>query len=217
MDIEDVQNNYFLGDLINKSKGKYYFKKYGMNAASGTLVLFQFDNRIIASATLLEIEKLSTPKDGQYYGVYIFDVNSVKVFQPIVADEINSLDSNVSLFAEEISYYLHRPLVEGAKKQVVVNAYERNSRAREMCIQYYGCTCSVCNFNFVKFYGEEFAGEIHVHHLKALSEVDEEYEVHPINDLRPVCPNCHLALHSNIGFKPYSIEELKEKIQSQRG
>ncbi|WP_281243108.1 hypothetical protein [Anaerobacillus alkalidiazotrophicus] len=34
----------------------------------------------------------------------------------------------------------------------------------------------------------------------------------PINDIRSLCPNCHLALHSKIGDKPYGIEELKEKI-----
>lgn len=45
-----------------------------------------------------------------------------------------------------------------------------------------------------------------------MSEIDEEYEVDPKNDLQPVCPNCHLALHSKVGDQPYGIEELKGKI-----
>lgn len=73
---------------------------------------------------------------------------------------------------------------------------------------------SVCGFDFGKFYGDEFEGKIHVHHIKSLSEINEEYEVDPINDLKPVCPNCHLALHSKVGDNPYGIDELKAKIQN---
>ncbi|MED0747481.1 hypothetical protein P4S80_16600, partial [Aeribacillus composti] len=39
-------------------------------------------------------------------------------------------------------------LVEGAKKQISVNAYERNPIARQKCLDYYGYNCSVCDFNF---------------------------------------------------------------------
>lgn len=42
---------------------------------------------------------------------------------------------------------------EGATKQVSVNIYERNPLARRKCIEYYGCSCIVCNFNFEKAYG----------------------------------------------------------------
>ena len=118
----------------------------------------------------------------------------------------------MSLLADELPVQELHQLKEGAKKQILVNSYERNYKARQICIDQYGCHCSVCGFNFAKFYGDEFEGKIHVHHLKALSEVNEEYEVDPINDLRPVCPNCHLALHSKVGDQPYAIEELKEKI-----
>ena len=38
-------------------------------------------------------------------------------------------------------------------------------------------------------------GFIHVHHLKPLAQIGEQYELDPINDLRPVCPNCHAMLH----------------------
>jgi predicted HNH restriction endonuclease len=119
----------------------------------------------------------------------------------------------MTLLAEEIPMHESDKLKEGAKKQIIVNSYERNHKARQACLDYYGHVCSVCGFDFGLFYGDEFKGKIHVHHLKALSEINEEYEVHPIHDLRPVCPNCHLALHSKVGDKPYDINELKAKIR----
>jgi 5-methylcytosine-specific restriction enzyme A len=53
----------------------------------------------------------------------------------------------------------------------------------------------VCGFNFEETWGELGKDFIHVHHLKEISSVGEEYEVDPINDLIPVCPNCHAMLH----------------------
>lgn len=101
-------------------------------------------------------------------------------------------------------------IVEGAVKQVFVNVYERSPIARKKCIEHHGCRCGVCDFNFFDYYGDVGKDFIHVHHLKPLHEVREEYEVDAIEDLRPVCPNCHAMLHKR---KPaYSIEELKEFI-----
>jgi 5-methylcytosine-specific restriction protein A len=60
-------------------------------------------------------------------------------------------------------------------------------------------------------YGEIGKNFIHVHHVKPLSEIDEQYKINPIKDLRPVCPNCHAMLHKR---KPaYSIEEIQDKIK----
>lgn len=100
-------------------------------------------------------------------------------------------------------------LTEGAKRTIIVNAYERNPAARNACIKEHGVTCVVCDFNFEKFYGERGKGFIHVHHLRSLADVGQEYEVDPIKDLRPVCPNCHAMLHrkGNIG-----IEQLQSEI-----
>lgn len=101
----------------------------------------------------------------------------------------------------------NQTLLEGAKKQVIVNAYERNPKARQECIKYYGTKCFICGFDFEKKYGEIGRGFIHIHHIKPLSEINEEYEVNPIQDLRPVCPNCHAMIHKR---KPaYSIEEIQ--------
>jgi len=96
---------------------------------------------------------------------------------------------------------------EGATIKISVNVYERNPLAREKCIQHYGLNCSVCGFNFQDIFGKIGEGFIHVHHLKELSKVGKEYNVDPIEDLRPVCPNCHAMLHQKIPV--YSIEELK--------
>lgn len=78
----------------------------------------------------------------------------------------------------------------------------------------YGCQCSVCGVVLSGIYGEIAQGFIHVHHLRQLAEVNAEYEVDPIVDLRPVCPTCHSIIHRKT--PPYSIEEVQESIKSQR-
>lgn len=102
---------------------------------------------------------------------------------------------------------------EGTKQQVLVNKYERNPRARKMCIQKYGCICNICQFDFQKQYGELGKDFIHVHHIIPISEnKGRSYKVDYENDLIPVCPNCHAMLHrSNI-----SIEALKDAIRKNR-
>jgi len=96
---------------------------------------------------------------------------------------------------------------EGASKLIMVNAYERNSQARNACIEHYGAECSICGFIFQEKYGEIGKGFIHVHHIKPLGEIGAEYHVDPITDLRPVCPNCHAMLHMR--KPPYSLNELR--------
>lgn len=115
-------------------------------------------------------------------------------------------ESHPEILPEEV--YEAEKLVEGALKQVLVNIYERNPLARKRCIVHHGLECSVCGFNFADRYGEIGEGFIHVHHLKSLREIGKEYEINPIEDLRPVCPNCHAMLHKRKP-EPYSVEELK--------
>jgi hypothetical protein len=99
------------------------------------------------------------------------------------------------------------PIYEGAKYQVIVNVYERDPEARRKCITEYGANCFVCGFSFGATYGKVVDGFIHVHHLRPLSEIGEEYEVIPVEDLRPVCPNCHAVLHRRV--PAYSIAEVQ--------
>ncbi|MBY4733805.1 HNH endonuclease [Cupriavidus pauculus] len=102
-------------------------------------------------------------------------------------------------------------VTEGAKRQITVNAYERDPSAKPRCIKRWGTSCIVCGFNFGAVYGELGSGFIHVHHLKPLHTIGEEYVLDPENDLRPVCPNCHSMLHRT--KETMSIEELKAQMK----
>jgi len=116
-----------------------------------------------------------------------------------------------SFFPEEVAE--GSQLAEGAVRRVSVNAYERNPEARRLCIAHYGPTCCICKFKFGSVYGSVVDGFIHVHHLRSLSEVGEEYVVDPIKDLRPVCPNCHAVLHRKV--PAYRIEEVQALLARQ--
>ncbi len=97
---------------------------------------------------------------------------------------------------------------EGTPKTVTLTKYERNPQARAACLAAHGTACAVCGIDFGKFYGPEFAGKIEVHHIVPISEIGAEYKLDPIKDLVPVCPNCHMALHSKKDGV-YTVEELK--------
>ena len=97
--------------------------------------------------------------------------------------------------------------LEGQEIVVEQTLYERNPEARRVCINHFGLNCQVCGLNFEKVYGEMGAGFIHVHHVNPISTKGGEYEVNPITDLVPLCPNCHAMAHRRM--PPYSIEELK--------
>lgn len=103
-------------------------------------------------------------------------------------------------------------LIEGAKKTMVVNQYERNPEARRQCIEAHGCYCHVCGLDFAKKYGEIGEGFIHVHHLVPISTIGEGYVVDPVKDLIPVCPNCHAMLHRGQACQVLTIEQLKSLI-----
>jgi len=112
--------------------------------------------------------------------------------------------SKTEVLAEEVTD--PNRYVEGATKKISINVYERNTAARNKCIEHYGDSCTICDFNFGNVFGELGQGYIHVHHLKPLSEIGESYNLDPINDLRPVCPNCHSMLHRQV--PALSIETL---------
>jgi 5-methylcytosine-specific restriction enzyme A len=105
-----------------------------------------------------------------------------------------------------------RTYTEGAKRQVRVNAYERDPRARKACIAHHRCLCAVCDLSFEERYGSIGKGFIHVHHLRPLAEKGRPEAVDPTKDLVPVCPNCHAMLHRM--DPPLTVEALRQLLAS---
>ena len=102
---------------------------------------------------------------------------------------------------------------EGAKKSVIVNKYERSSKARENAVNYHGLNCKICDLNFKEIYGAIGEAFIHIHHLIPIHEIGKNYKIDYKNDLIPVCPNCHSMLHRKLNGKEPTMEELKQMIK----
>ncbi|HXB67290.1 MAG TPA: HNH endonuclease [Candidatus Acidoferrales bacterium] len=102
---------------------------------------------------------------------------------------------------------------EGGRVAVLLNRFERDPGARETCLAHHGLPCSVCGMRFGDRYGETMKDLIHVHHLVPLSAIGVTYRIDPINDLRPVCPNCHAVIHR--GESPLTIEQACALLNAQ--
>lgn len=133
-----------------------------------------------------------------------FDTTPVKIIWQFEKNPYEQFEGEQPIAAEKAELY------EGSFRSVQVNKYERNPSARRMCIEHYGCYCNVCDFDFYITYGELGEGYIHVHHITPISEANSKYQVNPITDLIPLCPNCHSMVHKR--KKPISPEELKQII-----
>jgi predicted HNH restriction endonuclease len=124
---------------------------------------------------------------------------------------LKTIEPDEHLFPDELPVEILEELFEGVKRTVIVNLYERNAKARKQCIEHWKAICAVCGFDFEDFYGEIGKGFIHVHHLTPVSQIGELYQVDPINDLIPVCPNCHSMIHRY--EPPLTVDELKIAIE----
>lgn len=107
-----------------------------------------------------------------------------------------------------------KKFMEGASTTITINSYERNREARQKCLAHHGYKCAVCSFGFEDKYGEMGKNYIQVHHVIPISEIKKEYELDPIKDLIPVCPNCHAMIHMT---RPaLSIDQLKQAIEKKQ-
>ena len=90
-------------------------------------------------------------------------------------------------------------LQEGGRKEVTLSKVERSSYYRKLALKHYGCFCHACSFH------PKSESQIHVHHKQPLSEGERTTTV---EDLVPLCANCHALAHSQT--PPISLEELQQ-------
>ena len=142
---------------------------------------------------------------GHAKAIEVFETSPVEVLWAVAT---LPADSDFSQGPDEIPSREYR---EGAVRQVSVNVYERDRAARQACIDRYGSSCVVCGLRFEDRYGAIGVGYIHVHHLQPVSEIGADYEVNPVEDLCPVCPNCHAMIHQR---RPsYSVEDIRKMLR----
>lgn len=99
--------------------------------------------------------------------------------------------------------------LEGKKYETSVTRYERDRGNRKACIAHYGYVCQVCGMNFEQVYGELGKEYIEVHHLYPVAQ--GERQVNPIEDLIPLCSNCHSMIHRQEDVSDW--EGLRTKYQ----
>jgi len=169
---------------------------------------------ILSVEDVLPIEALENARLGVKWNYVLASGNSVPTqsvesLEALWREHLAVLGRSIDRLPNEV--VAPARYIEGAVRTVSVNAYERSPAARQACINHWGLNCAVCGFSFAAVYGDLGDGFIHVHHLRDLASIGEEYQVDPIADLRPVCPNCHAMLHRET--PAMSIETLKDILK----
>lgn len=159
---------------------------------------------------LAEVKRAKASPYRKYHEPLMYRMAMDLTFRAEIFDMVYTESKpNLGLLPEQIDE--PEEFYEGASKPISINAYERNSQARNACIKHYGLKCTICGMSFQEKYGKVGKDFIQVHHLKPLGEIGAEYKVDPIKDLCPVCPNCHAMLHMR--KPPYSIAEIKAVLK----
>ena len=111
-------------------------------------------------------------------------------------------------YEEEIKDIIKAGEMEGKIQKITIIKRERSKRNRLLCLRAHGDKCKICKFIPKLKYGE-IGSIIEVHHIQPLSLNSEVRSYDPTNDLIPLCPNCHRAIHKKRPT-PYSPQELIE-------
>lgn len=86
---------------LKEQNGKFYYRNKPIVADAGTIVLFQYNQHIIAQAELLKKpHKLGAPLvegDIEYHGYFLFDLETVRYYsQPLSENEFREFYTDKS-------------------------------------------------------------------------------------------------------------------------
>lgn len=107
-------------------------------------------------------------------------------------------------------------ITEGKVSTKTAIVKERSQKLRKAAIEHYTVdgkiVCSVCGFDFKKIYGELGDGYIQMHHENPIYQYSDDgfetYISEAVENMKPLCANCHCMVHRNKG-RLISITELK--------
>lgn len=99
---------------------------------------------------------------------------------------------------------------EGTEYEKTITTHERNPINRQLCVQFKGFNCAVCGMSFEEKYGKIGKGFIEVHHTNPVANMGDNHVVDIINELVPLCSNCHSMIHRR--KPPYTVKELQDML-----
>lgn len=100
---------------------------------------------------------------------------------------------------------------DGFKREIVREIATRNQKVIRLARKKYPTVCCVCDFDFGRTYGLHGEGFIEMHHLYPISKGARRTTV---DDLRPVCANCHRMLHR--GVVMLEVDELRKIVNNHK-
>jgi len=123
----------------------------------------------------------------------------------------NMLDENV-FYIPEID------ICEGELVTVSSQTRRRSSVLRNFAFDYFKTRnlikCDVCEFDFEQKYGKLGIGYIELHHIRPIELYEKEGQIikleKAINNLVPLCSNCHKMIHKN----KIEVQEFKRIINT---
>ena len=129
------------------------------------------------------------------------------------ATEASEANRKITVYPENLQ------ISEGARRKVSATVYKRSGRLRQAAIDQYSrngsIKCEACGFNFAKKYGKLGHGYIEMHHKKPLFQNEgqefSEFIDQAINNLVPLCSNCHRMIHVR-RKSPLSVKRLQKII-----
>ena len=89
--IKELQENFFLRVFPRRTDGEYRYHESGLQATTGTIVLFQSGGAIVASATLNDVRRFGEPDNAHYNGALYFDVSSIRIFEPVTLAAVQNI------------------------------------------------------------------------------------------------------------------------------
>ena len=109
---KEVQNDFFMNYLKNEGEYSYHFSgKTGIKANNGDLLLFQFDNHLIASAIFADYDKRNNDMT--------LEDNSIRIFDSIDKYEFKEYISAFKSFCQmKLKYSLDKVNVDALLKRI---------------------------------------------------------------------------------------------------
>lgn len=185
-----------LGEYLSHIGNKC--KELGFPAIT-VIVVYKSDGKV--GKGYREFDPNYTPQSVENEQNKVFSQDSWYGLSQSVATWVNDIVLN------DAAKMPQRTVVEGEIVDRHVSTYKRDTKLRNECLEEKGRVCSICGFDPVAKYGKGFENITEVHHLNPVSTGVRNTT---IDNLIPVCPNCHRALHSKPGglYTPKDLEDL---------